>query len=280
MNKIKINDLKEIYNTRLQEASFYKIDFRLNYEKEEFYPLILLAYLADISAIGINFDLELINIFQECINNAYIKSRGFNNSINEKILLFVGLESSEFAGKNIFKLMPILEILNEKGIDVLEFHIDYFSFDCIEKQLNIINQNFHKKIISLSVSRKKLSNANIIEIIKLASSIMKNKFFIEVDGISNIVKNSFNNTLQAISTADIINKELRFKNPKLKRLPLLISGGTNSFTKSLAIQCKVPFNGITINDKYLNNFKFNIKKIEQEKQVLLNAASSLRNTFR
>ena len=280
MNKIKINDLKEIYNTRLQEASFYKIDFRLNYEKEQFYPLILLAYLADISAIGINFDLELINIFQECINNAYIKSREFNNSINEKILLFVGLESSEFAGKNIFKLMPILEILNEKGIDVLEFHIDYFSFDCIEKQLSIINQNFHKKIISLSVSRKKLSNANIIEIIKLASSIMKNKFFIEVDGISNTVKNSFNNTLQAISTADIINKELRFKNPKLKRLPLLISGGTNSFTKTLAIQCKVPFNGITINEKYLSNFKFNIKKIEKEKQILLNAASSLRNTFK
>ena len=40
MNKIKINDLREIYNTRLQEASFYKIDFRLNYEKEEFYPLM------------------------------------------------------------------------------------------------------------------------------------------------------------------------------------------------------------------------------------------------
>ena len=64
MNKIKINDLREIYNTRLQEASFYKIDFRLNYEKEEFYPLILLAYLADISAIGINFNLDLINTFQ------------------------------------------------------------------------------------------------------------------------------------------------------------------------------------------------------------------------
>ena len=29
-----------------------------------------------------------------------------------------------------------------RNIDVLEFHIDYFSFDCIEKQLNIINQNF------------------------------------------------------------------------------------------------------------------------------------------
>ena len=280
MNKIKINDLREIYNTRLQEASFYKIDFRLNYEKEEFYPLILLAYLAEVSAIGINFDLDLINTFQESINNAYIKSRHFNNLINEKILLFVGLESSEFTGKNIFKLIPILEILNEKEIDVLEFRIDYFSFDCIEKQLKIINQNFHQKIISLSVSRKKLSNANIIEIIKLTSSIMKNKFFIEVDGISNIVKNNFNNTLQAISTADIINKELRFKNPKLRRLPLLISGGTNSFTKSLANQCNVPFNGITINEKYLSNFKFNVKKIEQEKQILLNAASSLRNTFK
>ena len=138
MNKIKINDLREIYNTRLQEASFYKIDFRLNYSKDEFYPLILLAYLADISAVGIKFDLELINIFQESINNAYIKTRQFNHLINEKILLFVSLKSSEFGGKNMFKLIPRLKILNEKDIDVLEFHIDYFSFDCIEKQLNII----------------------------------------------------------------------------------------------------------------------------------------------
>ena len=82
--------------------------------------------------------IELINIFQESINNAYIKTRQFNHLINEKILLFVGLKSSEFAGKNMFKLKPILEILNEKDIDVLEFHIDYFSFDCIEKQLNIV----------------------------------------------------------------------------------------------------------------------------------------------
>ena len=65
----------------------------------------------------------------------------------KKILLFVGLKSSEFGGKNMFKLIPRLKILNEKDIDVLEFHIDYFSFDCIEKQLNIINQNFHKNHI-------------------------------------------------------------------------------------------------------------------------------------
>lgn len=279
MKKIKINDLSDIYNTRLKEASFYKIDFQLNYSKEELYPLILLAYLADISAIGINFDLDLITTFKESINNAYIKSRKFDHLINEKMLLFVSLESSKFHGTDIYKLLPILNILNEKDIDVLEFHIDYFSIDSIEKQLNIIHQNFHKKLISLNVSRKKLSNANIIEILKLTSSIMKNQFFIEVDGISNIEKNCFNNTLQAISTADIINKELRFKNPKLKRFPLLISGGTNSYTKSLAMQCNVPFNGITINEKYLSNFK-NYKDItEEEGENLSRAASSLKKTF-
>tara|TARA_B100001093_G_C26846203_1_gene1022905 strand:- start:1967 stop:2833 length:867 start_codon:yes stop_codon:yes gene_type:complete len=278
--KIKINDLSEIYKTRLQEATFYKINFELKNVKEEFYSLIFLAYLSDISAIGIKFDLDLINTFKKYIKSAYIKSRQFNSLIIEKMLLFVSLQSSEFSGTEISKLVSRLNILNEQNIDVLELHIDNFSIDCIEKQLYIIHTNFHKKIISLNVSRKKLSNANIVEIIKLASSIMKDQFFVEVDGVSNKVKNSFNNTLQSISTADIINKELKFNNPRFNKFPLLISGGTNSLTKSLANQCNVPFNGITINETYLSNLKNHMNIIEDKEEILFEAISSLKNIFK
>ena len=56
----------------------------------------------------------------------------------------------------------------------------------------------------------------------------------------------FNTTLQAVSIADFINKDLKEKEKKLSNLPILISGGTNSFTGQLARQCEVKFNGITI----------------------------------
>jgi hypothetical protein len=59
-------------------------------------------------------------------------------------------------------------------------------------------------------------------------------------------KDDFNTTLQAISIADIINKELKAKDKHFKKLPILISGGTNSQTGNLARQCSVSFNGITI----------------------------------
>ena len=268
VNKVKLNNLNKIYLKRLQDSIFYKIDFRMNKKKEEVYFLTFLASLSDISAIDITFDLDLIGTVKKSFNNAYIKSTETNSFYFKKMLLFVSLENHEFSGVDIHKLIPKLEILNKEGIDVLELHIDYYDINCIEKQLNIVDQNFQKNIISLNLSRKKLSNANIIEIIKIASSIMKNKFFIEVDGISSKVINSYNNTLQSISTADIINKELKFKNQKFKNIPLLLGGGTNSLTKNLANQCNVPFNGIAINEKYFSTLNKFLNIVEEKDKIL------------
>ena len=41
-------------------------------------------------------------------------------------------------------------------------------------------------------------------------------------------RDDFNTTLQAVSIADIINKELKLKDKHFSKLPVLISGGTNT----------------------------------------------------
>ena len=94
---------------------------------------------------------------------------------------------------------------------------------------------------------------------------------IEVDGINNQSENTYNQTLQTISTADIINKELNSKIPNSKKIPIILSGGTNSFTSKLAMQCGVPFNGISITSNYLNQnkeFEIGNKDIFNSKELL------------
>ena len=61
----------------------------------------------------------------------------------------------------------------------------------------------------------------------------------EVDGKNNAngIYNSFNDTIQTISIADIINKELK-KEIMYSKIPLLLSGGINLGTRGFAQQCE------------------------------------------
>ena len=123
------------------------------------------------------------------------------------------------------------------------------------------------QLFSLSISRGKLSNASILEIIKYAKEISK-KIIIEVDGINLNMNDEFelNETLQVLSTADIINKQLKFKEVSFRRLPIILKGGTNISTRDFAHQCGVDFNGITFGKYVLKNtpkeILNNVKKIE------------------
>ena len=80
------------------------------------------------------------------------------------------------------------------------------------------------------------------------------------------------------SIADIINKELKQKDKKFNSLPVLISGGTNSFTGQLARQCGVDFNGITIGTharKVISQFRKTPSSLTSEE--LNKAISQARN---
>ena len=99
----------------------------------------------------------------------------------------------------------------------------------------------------MCLDRKHLSNEMLIERIKLAQKIANDRLIIQADGIPmSGGTDDFNTTLQAVSIADFINKEIKKKEKMFSKLPVLISGGTNSYTGDLARNCGVPFNGITI----------------------------------
>ena len=168
-----------------------------------------------------------------------------------------------------------------EGAEIIEIHLDSLSLVEVLDTLLIFKECFLDKILSISLSRKNLSNASIIEIIKFARDIVDKRLIIEVDGISSKKNNEddFNSNLQLLSTADIINKQLIQKEPKFRRIPIILAGGTNSKTCDLAAKYGVKYNGINYSNyayKILpnefknssNNFEFYIKEIDKIRDLL------------
>ena len=251
-SKIKVSNLSENFKKRLLDGKFYKLEFNLEDSEKDIYDLTYLSSLSNFSAVDINLNSDFIYIAEEALNNSSIKARELEINNYQKPLLFISLETSS----NLFLRVNFeqeLEALLDTSFDVFELHVDYFDINSIKNKIYKVTNIFQNKLISLNCSRKKLSNANIVEIIKSVKEFSKNKLIIEVDGISNQRNsNKYNQTLQTISTADIVNKQLRDDEPKYKNVPLILSGGTNQSTSELAIQCSVPFNGISINSSYLS----------------------------
>lgn len=272
--------LNSYHKKKLLDSNFYKLDFEFNKVKKEIYFASYLANLGNYDAIDIAFDLELFQKVKQAINNSNTKLKEELNTYRKFPLIFVSLKTSSFAESNNEYFKSSICILNNSDIDILELHIDYFDIDFFVEKINIIKESFNGQNISLSLSRKNLSNANIIELINTAKSILKNNLLIEVDGISDSCENNFNQTLQTISTADIIHKELNSKIPNIKRIPILLCGGTNSYTFKLAKQCKVPYSGISLSLNYLKKFK-NIQKYNDyllnDKKAFFASINDLRN---
>ncbi len=145
------------------------------------------------------------------------------------------------------ELNKILPSCLEAGAESIELHAGVADNESTMKEWENVSNYVPNGLISMCLDRKHLSNDDLIFRIKSAMSIAGERLIIQADGIPMSGGNdNYNTTLQAVSIADIINKELKQKIAAYKDLPLLISGGTNSFTGSLARQCGVAFNGISI----------------------------------
>ena len=148
---------------------------------------------------------------------------------------------------NAKELLSVLPKCINEGAESIELHAGVPDDESTLKEWQVVSESVPNGMISMCLDRKHLSNDSLVDRIKAAHEIASDRLIIQADGIpmSGGI-DDFNTTLQAVSIADIINKQLKQKDPLFKNLPILISGGTNTYTGSLARQCGVDFNGITI----------------------------------
>lgn len=148
---------------------------------------------------------------------------------------------------NAKQLANILPECVSAGAESIELHSGVPDDETTLAEWKTVSSSVPNGMISMCLDRFHLSNMHLIDRIRQAKEIAGDRLIIQADGIPmSGGKDDFNTTLQAISIADIVNKELKVKDKRFRRLPILISGGTNSLTGDLARQCGVNFNGITI----------------------------------
>ncbi len=176
---------------------------------------------------------------------------------------------------NAKELLNILPECVEAGAESIELHAGVPDNDSTMREWKVVSESVPNGMISMCLDRKHLSNDMLIDRIESAFDIADDRLIIQADGIPmSGGTDDFNTTLQAVSIADFINKNLKKQEIKFKKLPILISGGTNSFTGQLARQCEVEFNGITIGTharKVISPYKTNL--LEMTNENLLKAIS-------
>jgi len=153
-------------------------------------------------------------------------------------------------------LEEILPQCIELGAENIELHAAIAEDEYIMKEWEIVNKSNPNNHNSMCLDRLHLGNFALKNRIKQAKDIAKDRLIIQADGYPmSGGENDYNTTLQAVATADVINKEFNMRlNKKTKRISykkynkvnILMSGGTNSLTSTLANQAGVRFQGISI----------------------------------
>ncbi len=187
---------------------------------------------------------------------------------------------------NSKELASLLPQCVDAGAESIELHAGVPDDESTIEEWKIVSNSVPNGMISMCLDRKHLSNEMLIDRIKLARNIADDRLIIQADGIPmSGGTDDFNTTLQAVSIADFINKEIKLKDKLFKNLPVLISGGTNSHTGDLARKCGVAFNGITIGTharKVITEFESKPDEISDEnlKKALINAKKLIFNNLR
>ena len=139
------------------------------------------------------------------------------------------------------KEIKISSILDEiKIADCIEFHIITDDKEEILTKWQYLVDNY-KGFLSIALNRTIFSDKDMFDILSEMIKIAENKdLMIQADGLAmSGGVDDYNSTLQAVATADII-----IKNGI--KLPIIISGGTNSRSIELAKLCGVEVNGVAV----------------------------------
>jgi len=164
---------------------------------------------------------------------------------------------------NAKELAEILPQCLSIGAENIELHAAVADTDSIMEEWKTVSDAQPNNYISMCLDRLHLSNTHLIDRIKQAKEIAGDRLIIQADGVPmSGGEDDFNTTLQAIAIVDIINKDLIQKDKKFKKLPMLLSGGTNGKTKELANLCDIHFGGVSIGTharKIVKEFVENVK---------------------
>lgn len=134
----------------------------------------------------------------------------------------------------------VLPVLLKNGADTVELHAATAEDEAFLNEWEAINLMVPDHFISVCLDRSQLSDRHLIQRIQSAYSVTGERLIIQADGAPmSGGKDDFNTTLQAIATADIVQKS---------GIPIkiLASGGTNSKTGELARICGVKIHGVSI----------------------------------
>lgn len=228
-------------------GKFLKIDFENKTDyfskfESKMHDLILQG----ISIFDISGDLNKINLLKQTIKKGLKACEKYKQKKIRKPLICYSFHLDE---SNNYEILKNLISLNKfkYQIDIIEFHFGDTSKKFIDIFIDKLISFKFPYLISLSLSRKKLSNAAIIQIINRFNEKISKNLILEIDSLFYEGNNNdLTSSLQIISTADILNKELIRKEIKYKRMPLIISHDPNLSISKLAEQCDVEFNGIKI----------------------------------
>jgi 4-hydroxy 2-oxovalerate aldolase len=155
--------------------------------------------------------------------------------------------------KSLRSLLP--DCLNA-GAEQIELHAAVADDESIMQEWKMVSEICTDGHISMCLDRLHLSNFAFETRIEKAKEIAKERLIIQSDGYPmSGGEDDFNTTLQAIATADILNKRfnmiLRKRTntliyKKITEVNQLLSGGTNSLTAKLARQSGVKFQGASL----------------------------------
>ena len=167
-------------------------------------------------------------------------------------------------------LSEVLPKCIELGAENIELHAAIADDEQIMKEWDIVNKSNPNGHNSMCLDRLHLGNFGLEYRIKLAKEIAGDGLIIQADGYPmSGGEDNYNTTLQAVATADVVNKAFNMRlNKKTKRIEykkykevnILLSGGTNSLTSKLANQSDVRFQGVSIGTFARNLIYKNIKE--------------------
>ena len=172
-------------------------------------------------------------------------------------------------------LRDLLPKCLKAGAEMFELHAAVDDDEITMREWKIINEINSYNLNFMCLDRLNLGNLNLEERIENVKKMSNNRFAIQADGYPmSGGENDFNTTLQAIACADVINKKFNMRKTKdgrkkyrphghRKNVYIVLSGGTNQFTKDLADSTGVRCNGVAIGtyarkivEKYVENKNF------------------------